>query len=49
MADVKSVINDFHDHLDECRQCRLSPMNLCVIGGILLSRVGTIEGYKSIV
>lgn len=24
--------NDFHDHLDACRQCRENPFNLCRVG-----------------
>lgn len=26
----------FHKHLDECEQCREQPMNLCLVGAIIL-------------
>ena len=31
--------NEFHDHLDECRQCRDNPWNLCQAGADKLKRV----------
>lgn len=35
-----STVNDFHDHLDVCKQCREQPYNLCLNGKALLTRVG---------
>lgn len=29
-------IEDFHAHLDACKQCRENPFELCVVGGLLL-------------
>lgn len=33
------AVNLFHDHLDECAQCREQPMNLCPMGAALLGIV----------
>jgi len=30
---------DFHDHLDECEQCRNNPMSLCPEGELILIKV----------
>ena len=33
---VDSVVGDFHQHLDECKQCRANPFELCAKGHMLL-------------
>lgn len=30
-------INHFHAHLDDCRQCRDNPFDLCPIGVVLIN------------
>ncbi len=33
--------NEFHDHLDICKQCREHPMDLCMVGAVLLRKEAT--------
>lgn len=33
---LQKVTDDFHSHLDECKQCRDNPFKLCSIGHTLL-------------
>jgi hypothetical protein len=35
--------NVFHQHLDQCQQCREQPFNLCPIGARLLTEAATSE------
>ena len=32
----KPAMKDFYRHLDECRQCREHPFNLCGVGSLLM-------------
>ena len=36
---IKKVADEFHSHLDECKQCRDHPFALCPIGRVLLLKV----------
>jgi hypothetical protein len=36
---------DFHDHLDECEQCREQPFNLCATGDRLI-KACVVKPYK---
>ena len=33
---MKTEVDRFHDHLDECKQCMEQPFNLCATGEVLL-------------
>jgi hypothetical protein len=34
------MIAEFHSHLDDCRQCREHPFDLCAVGNKLLTHAG---------
>lgn len=36
-------INQFHEHLDVCKQCENHPFDLCPIGANLLKSAATIK------
>ncbi len=36
----KLAVDEFHGHLDKCRQCREHPFDLCREGQRLIRRVG---------
>jgi hypothetical protein len=36
----RSVVDLFHDHLDECEQCREHPFDLCPEGQKRMANVG---------
>lgn len=38
-APPKDPVEKFHDHLDECKQCRENPFHLCPAGEQLLLAV----------
>lgn len=41
MSGEQKTVNEFHDHLDKCRQCREHPFALCLEGTRLLKQEAT--------
>lgn len=37
---VLASMNNFHAHLDICKQCRDRPLYLCAVGELLLGKFG---------
>lgn len=35
--DANSCLLAFHEHLDDCRQCRDNPFRLCTVGSMLMA------------
>lgn len=38
MTDFKKASDQFHAHLDSCKQCREHPLELCKVGAELLKK-----------
>lgn len=38
MSTPPTEVDDFHKHLDNCKQCREQPFNLCSIGHTLIHK-----------
>lgn len=39
LGDEMNTVDNFHDHLDACEQCREHPLDLCGLGTLLLAQV----------
>ena len=37
---MKTAVETFHEHLDECERCRTRPFDLCPVGAQLLTAAG---------